>query len=70
MVENIDKLGDYRILVLPDHPTPLALRTHSANPVPYTLFGSKAEYVANVPVEGYSEKAATSTNVVCKEAID
>jgi len=31
--------GDYRILVLPDHPTPLKLRTHTADPVPFALCG-------------------------------
>ena len=29
---------DYVILVLPDHPTPLKIRTHSAEPVPFTLY--------------------------------
>ena len=31
---------DYRILVLPDHPTPICMRTHTADPVPYVLFDS------------------------------
>lgn len=31
--------GEYRILVLPDHPTPLKLRTHVADPVPFALCG-------------------------------
>ena len=31
---------DYRILVLPDHPTPIRLRTHTADPVPYVLYDS------------------------------
>ena len=31
---------DYRMLVLPDHPTPIVLRTHSSDPVPYMLFDS------------------------------
>jgi len=29
---------DYAILVLPDHPTPLKIRTHSAEPVPFALY--------------------------------
>ncbi len=29
---------DYAMLVLPDHPTPLRIRTHSADPVPYALY--------------------------------
>jgi 2,3-bisphosphoglycerate-independent phosphoglycerate mutase len=28
----------YRILVMPDHPTPLAIRTHTADPVPYVIY--------------------------------
>jgi len=31
---------DYRILVLPDHPTPISLRTHTADPVPFVLYSS------------------------------
>lgn len=31
----------YRILVLPDHATPIALRTHTSDPVPYVLYDSK-----------------------------
>lgn len=38
----VDSLGDepYRILLLPDHATPCALRTHTSDPVPYLLFDS------------------------------
>ena len=39
--ENLDKSGqDYRMLVLPDHPTPIAIRTHCSDPVPYLLYDS------------------------------
>ncbi|MBQ8167238.1 MAG: cofactor-independent phosphoglycerate mutase, partial [Lachnospiraceae bacterium] len=31
---------DFRMLVLPDHPTPIVLRTHSSEPVPYILYDS------------------------------
>lgn len=37
----LDEKGeDYKLLVLPDHPTPLRLRTHTGEPVPYMLFKS------------------------------
>ena len=37
----MDEAGeDYRILVLPDHPTPIRIRTHSSDPVPYVLYDS------------------------------
>lgn len=39
--ENLDAKGiDYRLLVLPDHPTPIRVRTHTSNPVPYLLYDS------------------------------
>lgn len=52
-IENIDKLiidplveqmnasgEDYRMLILPDHPTPIRIRTHSNGPIPYLLYDS------------------------------
>ena len=33
---------DYRILVLPDHPTPIRCRTHTSDPVPFVLYDSTA----------------------------
>ncbi len=32
---------DYRLLMMPDHPTPIACRTHTSNPVPYLLYDSR-----------------------------
>jgi 2,3-bisphosphoglycerate-independent phosphoglycerate mutase len=34
-------LGEYRILLLPDHPTPIELRTHTDEPVPFVIFDSE-----------------------------
>lgn len=39
--EQMDQSGEpYRLLVLPDHPTPVSIRTHTSQPVPYLLFDS------------------------------
>lgn len=38
---------DFRMLVLPDHPTPIAIRTHSSEPVPYLLYDSTDECSRN-----------------------
>ncbi len=41
--EQMDAAGaDYRMLVLPDHPTPICARTHTSDPVPYLLYDSTA----------------------------
>jgi 2,3-bisphosphoglycerate-independent phosphoglycerate mutase len=34
-----DYRGDLRVLVMPDHPTPITIRTHTADPVPFLLWG-------------------------------
>lgn len=42
IVNKMDESGeDYRMLVMPDHPTPISCRTHTANPVPYMLYDSR-----------------------------
>jgi len=68
LLEQIADLGAYRILVMPDHPTPLHLRTHSMDPVPYILHDSAGAYTNSTPVTAYSEKAAHASGVVCKAA--
>lgn len=41
VVEKMDASGEaYRLIVLPDHPTPICTRTHSSNPIPYMLYDS------------------------------
>ena len=32
---------DYRLLIMPDHPTPVRIRTHASDPVPYLLYDSR-----------------------------
>ena len=45
---------DYSILLLPDHPTPLSIKTHSREPVPYVIYRS-TEMKNNSP-RSYTEK--------------
>jgi 2,3-bisphosphoglycerate-independent phosphoglycerate mutase len=39
----MQQFDEYRILALPDHPTPLEIRTHSSEPVPFVIYDNKAE---------------------------
>ncbi len=51
---------DYRILIMPDHPTPLDTKTHSSEPVPFLLYDSTKE----VPgVETFNEDTAAATGL-------
>ncbi len=46
----------YRVLIVPDHRTPLAIRTHSSDPVPYVLFDSRKSEQRNEE-QGFFEKS-------------
>jgi 2,3-bisphosphoglycerate-independent phosphoglycerate mutase len=40
LVEGLEELGPWRLLMMPDHPTPLVTRTHTSDPVPFLLVDS------------------------------
>lgn len=50
----------YCMAVLPDHPTPICVRTHTGNPVPYVLYDSTKE---EKKISRYSEKEAKSSDI-------
>ena len=57
---NRQKTGeDYRILLLPDHPTPLTLRTHTGDPVPFVSYSSNGR--DNLPAKAYDEENCCQT---------
>lgn len=63
--EAMEAAGEpYRILILPDHPTPVWKRTHTADPVPYLLFDS-TDLKDNGVV--YNEKTALVTGIYCDD---
>jgi 2,3-bisphosphoglycerate-independent phosphoglycerate mutase len=41
ILQGLKSLEDFRLLALPDHPTPIVLKTHSPEPVPFVIFSSK-----------------------------
>lgn len=57
--EAMDASGEpYRLLILPDHPTPIAARTHTADPVPYLLYDRKRPENG---AESYCERTAVQS---------
>ena len=50
---------DFAVLVCPDHPTPLNIKTHSSNPVPYVIYDSKNEKESGV--NSFTENNARET---------
>ncbi len=56
IMHGMKQFDEYRIMVLPDHPTPIELRTHSNEPVPFVIYDSTSERKGE-PV-GYDERIA------------
>ncbi len=52
---------DYRMLILPDHPTPIRVRTHTSDPIPYLLYDSRKAYEGGAGV--YNEAAAKGSGI-------
>lgn len=56
-----DASGDsYKVLIMPDHPTPLSIMTHTHEPVPYMIFDSRNTEVVS-DIANYNEEYAAST---------
>ena len=41
ILKGMEEFKRYKVLVLPDHPTPLSVRTHTADPVPYVIYSNE-----------------------------
>ena len=54
---------DFRMLITPDHPTPIAVRTHTSTPVPYLMYDSTDEKEQEFD---YSERNAEKTGIFIK----
>lgn len=50
LLNALDKFENFKILILPDHPTPLSLRTHTSDPVPFLMFEKKHHHLSGVKI--------------------
>ncbi len=63
--EKLSRSGeDFRILVMPDHPTPVRVRTHTSDPIPYMLYDSTNEGAYS---HTYCEKDAAASGKMFAE---
>ena len=58
LMSELDNFEDIRVLILPDHPTPLAVRTHTSEPVPFMLYDKN--HPVQSSVAAYDEDTALS----------
>lgn len=62
LLAGLDAMGEpFRILLLPDHPTPISLMTHTADPVPFLIYDSSAR--SEGLSEPFTEKSAAATGL-------
>jgi 2,3-bisphosphoglycerate-independent phosphoglycerate mutase len=65
LLEALPAFGAFRILLLPDHATPVELGTHTSEPVPYLLHDSESEVVGRE----YSEPATADCPAVAAHTL-
>ncbi len=67
LLQGLKNLGDHRVLVMCDHLTPISLKTHTSEPVPFVLFDSR--HPGEHP-RTYSEAAAQNSGLLLEQAAD
>ncbi|MBQ3549435.1 MAG: cofactor-independent phosphoglycerate mutase [Clostridia bacterium] len=67
LVEELEKYGEYRILIMPDHPTPLITMTHARDAVPFLLYDNKK---AAAGCDTFTEDTAAASGVYYDHAPD
>ena len=66
--EQMDASGvDYRMLVTPDHPTPIEIRTHSSDPIPFLLYDNTRQ---RRRIGFYNEKEAMMSGIVVEDGYE
>ncbi len=65
VLKNAGKLGSHRLLILPDHPTPISLKTHTADPVPFIFYDS--EKVRDSGITSFDEVSAKNAGLYIED---
>ena len=69
VIKGLEEIGDdYKIMILPDHPTPLSTRTHASDPVPYMIYQKSKE--TDSGVESINEESAKLTGKYIENGYD
>ena len=64
VTDALRQMGDFKVLVMPDHATPLSLKTHTNDPIPFLLFDSTKPVNG---VEAFHERTAKETGLYIDE---
>ena len=69
ILKGMNDFKSYRVMVLPDHPTPLSLRTHTSDPVPFVIYSNEG-CVRNGHVESFDEDSARQSKVFIEKGFE
>ena len=61
VLRTLETYDDYKIMILPDHPTPLSLKTHTSDPVPFLIYQKSRPFPNGISV--FDEDSAASSGV-------
>jgi 2,3-bisphosphoglycerate-independent phosphoglycerate mutase len=64
ILRGLEEGGEFRLLVLPDHPTPLAIKTHSADPVPFLIYSAGDDRKKAVAGRFFDEPSARHSGLL------
>ena len=70
ILEGAEKFEEFRMLILPDHFTPLAIKTHSPEPVPFVLFSSKEGKNLLKRDRSFDEESAEKTGILIERGYE
>jgi 2,3-bisphosphoglycerate-independent phosphoglycerate mutase len=68
IVKGMENKDEHRIMVLPDHPTPIELRTHTDDPVPFVIYDSTQKRSSEAA--GFDEAEASKSGIVIEEGYE
>lgn len=63
VLKGLERFDEYRVLALPDHPTPIALKTHTSDPVPFVIFTGNGR-ASHKGSASFCEAAAGETGIL------
>lgn len=69
ILEGMKGFKRYKVLVLPDHPTPLSVRTHTADPVPYVIYSNESG-TETVHAQTFDEVSAGQSGISVEKGFE
>lgn len=67
LLKALEKYDDYKIMILPDHPTPIVTMTHARDPVPFMIYHKNGEVKG---VDSINEESAKATGVFVEKGCE